>query len=71
MSDNDASRLEALRVAQAELSGGDTSGRVFVQHSPGAAMFLTDRAVAKEKVASDIRQIVLREGSGDEKKVQE
>lgn len=68
MSSNDTSRLEALRVAQAELSGGDVSEKVFVQQSPGAAMFLTDRSVAKEKVASEIRQIVLgEEASGKQK----
>lgn len=68
MSNDDSSRLEALRVAQAELSSGDTSGKVFLQPSPGAALFLTDRAVAKERVASEIRQIVLGEDDLDEKK---
>ena len=62
MSYHDTSRLEALRVAQAELSSGDTSGKVFVQLSPGSAMFLKDRSEAKEKVASEIRHVVLGEG---------
>lgn len=68
MSSNTASRLEALRVAQAELNSGDQSGKVFVQTSPGAAMFFADRSVAKEKVASEIRQIVLREELNKEEK---
>lgn len=66
MSNKDTSRLEALRVAQAELSGGDTSGRVYTQHSQGAAMFLADRAAVKEELASEIRQIVLGEESSVE-----
>lgn len=53
--------MEALRVAQAELNAGNTSGKVFMQHSPGAAMILTERAAAKEAVASEIRQIILGE----------
>lgn len=71
MSSDDSSKLEALRVAQAELSSGDTTGKVFMQTSPGAAMFLTDREVAKEKVAAEIRQIVLGEvgGGEDERKL--
>jgi hypothetical protein len=68
MSNKDTSRLEALRVAQAELSGGDTSLRVYTQASPGAAMFLTDRPAVKEKLASEIRQIVLGEESSVETK---
>jgi hypothetical protein len=59
MSNDDNKRLVALRVAQAELRSGDTSGKIFVQLSEGAAMFLTDRSVAQEKVASEIRTIVL------------
>jgi hypothetical protein len=68
MSSDDSLRLEALRVAQAELSSGDTTtGKVFIQASPGAAMFLTDREAAKEKVAAEIRQIVLGEvGTGED-----
>jgi hypothetical protein len=65
MSNDNTKRLEALRVAQAELSSGDTSGNVFVQLSPGAAMFLTDRSVAQEKVASEIRAIVWGEDLGE------
>lgn len=65
MSNNDTSRLEALRVAQAELSGGNTSGKVFVQQSQGAVMILTDRDTAKEKVATEIRQIILGEDLSD------
>ena len=60
-STTDASRLEALRVAQAELSSGDTSGNVFVQLSPGSAMFLVARSAAQEEVASEIRQVLLGE----------
>jgi hypothetical protein len=67
MSNDSAKTLEALRVAQAELSSGDTSGSVFRQFSPGAAMFLTDRSVTQEKVASEIRAIVLGEDLDEQK----
>jgi len=51
-------KLEALRVAQTELCSGDTNGSVYVQLSPGAAMFLTDRSLAVEQVSKDIRGII-------------
>lgn len=57
----DAKRLEELRVAQAELSSGDTSGRVLVQSSPGAVFRVTERSATKETVASEIRQLVLKD----------
>jgi hypothetical protein len=50
--------LEALRVAQAELLSGNTNGDVFLQASPGAAMFLTDRTLAVNHVTNQIRTIM-------------
>lgn len=55
------SNLDALRVAQTELVSGDTSGQVFLQLSPGAAMFRTDRTVAQGVVASKIQESVAAE----------
>ena len=46
--------LESLKVAQLELVSGNTSGNVFVQLSPGAVFFHTDRQNAKRKVRDDI-----------------
>lgn len=60
MSD-ETSNLTALRVAQSELVSGNTSGQVFVQLSPGAAMFRTDRTVAQDMVASKIQQAIVAE----------
>ena len=51
-------KLERLRVAQAELCSGDTTGSVYTQLSPGAAMFLTDRAVALENVTKEIVVVI-------------
>ena len=57
----------ALRVAQAELESGDTSGRVFLRLSDGAAAILIDRNKAKEHVASDLRRSLLDPSSTPEK----
>ena len=54
-------KLERLRVAQGELCSGDTTGSVYTQISPGAAMFLTDRVVALESVSKEIGNVIERE----------
>ena len=51
-------KLNALRVAHAELCSGDTSGDVYLQPSPGAAMFLTSREIAVNHVTNEIRTIL-------------
>eukprot|EP00545_Synedropsis_sp_CCMP1620_P006560 CAMPEP_0119013410 /NCGR_PEP_ID=MMETSP1176-20130426/8438_1 /TAXON_ID=265551 /ORGANISM="Synedropsis recta cf, Strain CCMP1620" /LENGTH=73 /DNA_ID=CAMNT_0006966501 /DNA_START=67 /DNA_END=288 /DNA_ORIENTATION=- len=51
-------KLEALRVAQGELCSGNMSGSVYMQLSPGAAAFLTDRTVAMESVSKGIRATI-------------
>lgn len=53
----DKQQLESLRVAQLELVSGNTSGNVFVQLSPGAVFFHTDRQNAKEKIRNDISKL--------------
>jgi hypothetical protein len=54
-------KISELRVAQAELVSGNTQGRVFMRLSPGAVAFVTDRKVAEERVASDLRKSLLEE----------
>jgi hypothetical protein len=54
--------LEALRVAQAELCSGNMNGAVYIQLSPGAAMFQTDRVVTLEKLSKEICQAIQRDG---------
>ena len=49
--------LEEYRVAQAELSSGNTNGNVYMQLSPGAGLFLTDRIIAVENISNRIRSI--------------
>ena len=56
-----AATLAALRVAQAELCSGNTNGAVYIQLSPGAAMFRTDRVVALEKVSKEVSQVIQRD----------
>jgi hypothetical protein len=58
MSSAETSKLEALRVAQAELVSGNTNGSVYLQASPGAAAFLTDRTVAIEVISEGIRSTI-------------
>ena len=48
--------IERLRVIQAELSTGNTSGQVFMQLSEGSAFLLTERSIVKEKVTSALGQ---------------
>jgi hypothetical protein len=58
-------QLEALRVAQAELLSGNTDGNVYIQVSPGAAMFLTDRTLAVNQVSNQIRSVMKGDFSND------
>jgi hypothetical protein len=58
-----SSDLSALRVAQAELMSGDTSGKVYVRLSPGSVAFLTERSKVEEKVSIQLRQAVLQDSS--------
>lgn len=55
--------ISALRVAQAELISGNTSGKVFIRLSPGSVAFLTDRPKAQEKIAKQLRQAVLEDSA--------
>ncbi len=50
--------LEELRVAQAELSSGNTSGQVYHRLSPGAALLLSDRSLVQAKLAEQILKAV-------------
>ena len=56
-----AASLEALRVAQAELCSGNTNGAVYIQLSPGAALFRTDRVATLEKVSKEIQRVIQRD----------
>ena len=51
-------KLDELRVADAELQSGKTSGRTFLQYSPGAVAFLTDRPVVQARVSRLIQEQV-------------
>jgi len=53
--------IQVLRVADQELKAGDTSGKVFVQLSKGAAAILTDRPVAQARVSRQLRQAIATE----------
>ncbi len=44
-----------LRVSQQELRSGAQSGKVYMQHSPGAVAFLTERHVADARVSRMLR----------------
>lgn len=57
-SSNSKPTLEELRVADQELSSGNVQGRVFVQISPGAVAFLTDRPVAQARVSRLLKQAI-------------
>jgi len=54
-------RLSTLRVAQTELCIGNTDGSVHRQLSRGAVMFLTDRQVANEVIAKEIRVLLKKD----------
>lgn len=58
---NNSRDISTLRVAQAELSSGDTTGKVYMRLSPGSVAFLKDRSDVKQKVSAQIRQAVLSE----------
>ena len=64
MSSEAEQRLEALRVAQSELVSGNTDGRVYMRASPGAALFLTDRTVAIQKVSEQIKGTIKADNGG-------
>jgi hypothetical protein len=54
-------RLKDLRVAHFELTNGDTTGKVYVRPSRGAAFFLAeDRSKATRTVEKEIQRIVAR-----------
>ena len=50
-------KLQELTVAQAELTGGDTSGLVYVRSSPGAAFLITPRVEALKKVGQEMESL--------------
>ena len=52
------SKIESLRVAQAELCSGDTSGAVYLQLSPGSVIHLTDRSLAIDLVSRKIQETI-------------
>jgi hypothetical protein len=54
MSEGD-DEIAALRVAQSELSSGNTSGNVYIRLSEGAVAFLTTRSNAKEEIDAKLR----------------
>ena len=60
-------KLEALRVAQAELCSGNTNGSIYMQLSHGVAMFLTDRTITLDKVSQGIRNAI----EGDDMEVKQ
>jgi len=60
--------INTLRVAQSELSSGNTSGRVFLRLSDGAAAFAVDRSVAQDHVGADLRRALLNKSSLPQKK---
>ncbi len=47
--------LAELRVSQQELHSGAQTGKVYMQHSPGAVAFLTERQVAEARVSRMLR----------------
>jgi hypothetical protein len=50
--------IESLRVADQELSSGNTAGRVFVRLSTGSVAFLTERPVAQARVSRQLRAAI-------------
>ena len=55
-----AENIATLRVAQAELSSGDTSGKVYMRLSPGSVAFLTKRSVVQARVDKMIQQEIMK-----------
>jgi hypothetical protein len=56
-----AKNISTLRVAKAELTSGDTSGKVYMMLSEGGVAFLTKRSVAEARVDKMIQQEVARQ----------
>ena len=50
-------QLRELTVARAELTGGDTSGLIYVRASRGAAFLVTQRADALRDVETKIQAL--------------
>ena len=50
-------QLQELTVAKAELTGGDTSGLVYVRSSPGAAFLIKPRVEALKDVQQKIDEL--------------
>ena len=59
-------QLEELTVVKAELTGGDTSGLVYVRRSAGAAFLVTPRKEALREVEKKIE--VLNDQEGEKKR---
>ena len=57
---NPEEKITTLRVAQAELSSGDTSGNVYMRLSPGSVAFLTNRSVVEARVDKMIQQEIAK-----------
>eukprot|EP00980_Cylindrotheca_fusiformis_P004574 scaffold977_cov128-Cylindrotheca_fusiformis.AAC.10 len=60
MENNQDLIINGLRVTQAELANGDTSGQVYVRLSPDGVAFLTDRGKAKYLVSASLRSTLLQ-----------
>ena len=58
-SNNNDTTIQALRVAQAELSSGNTQGKVFMRLSEGAVALKVDRSKAQDLVNADLRNALL------------
>ena len=56
---NNDTTIQALRVAQAELSSGNTQGKVFMRLSEGAVALQVDRSKAQDLVNADLRNALL------------
>lgn len=54
-------KINELRVAQAELTSGNTEGKVFVRLSSGAVGFRIERQEAQERVTKELRKTLLEE----------
>ena len=61
MTDDPSTSISTLRVAKAELTSGDTSGKVFMRLSEGSVAFLAKRAVAEARVDKMIQREIARQ----------
>ena len=59
MASNEERSLQELRVADQELSSGSQQGKVYVQLSPGAVAFLSDRPVAQARVSRQLHGAIV------------